>query len=346
MTTPTARFTPGDILTRAQIHPVLGGSGFAGICPAREKRNVLIFSDSKIGRRYGYRDGWLSEEDAFGPIFTYTGAGKRGNQTLEGGNAAILDHASMGRTLHVFIAVGNVPGTGTRTHKYIGEFKVDDEHRPYDIREAKDELGADRNVIVFRLRPTGPYIREESDTLPLAPRPRIRFQRTAGSLARTYRRKRRQRQPQTETARIEALRDDLAEAFEEHETAAGMDIGQMELSLQNSTDQLSFEIYNQTNHTIYQPTGSAAPESITQALAQLLHAQHHLKTAVPDQPLHLMVLAPSLPREDLRDLLSEHGIGLVYRTETGDFSELIGGISATDGHQSFRCLDCPVSVPA
>ncbi|MEV6172783.1 hypothetical protein AB0L99_31800 [Streptomyces sp. NPDC051954] len=342
MTTSAAGFTPGDILTRAQIHPVLGGSGFAGICPAREKRNVLIFSDSKIGKRYGYRDGWLAEDDDLGPLFTYTGTGKRGDQTLDGGNGSILEHANMGRTLHAFVAVGNVPGSSTRTHKYIGEFKVD-ERRPFDIREAKDELNQDRNIIVFRLRPTGPYIREDSDTLPLAASPRIRFQRTAGSVARSYRRQRRQRQPQTDIARIEAVRDDLAEAFETHEIASGMDIGQMELSLQNSADQLSFEIYNQTNHTVYQPTGSAATESITQALAQLLHAHRHLRSIVHDQPLHLMVLAPTLPREDLRDLLTEHGIGIVYRNTRGSFSEFEGSPTASSSTpRSLRCLDCPV----
>lgn len=99
MTTPPSRFQPGDILTRKQIHPVLGGSGYAGICPAVEKRNVLIFSDGEIGKRYGYRDGWLSEDDDLGPIFTYTGAGKQGDQTLDGGNASILKHAEKGRAL-------------------------------------------------------------------------------------------------------------------------------------------------------------------------------------------------------------------------------------------------------
>ncbi|MFC8242359.1 hypothetical protein [Streptomyces chartreusis] len=341
MTTPTAGFTPGDTLTRAQIHPVLGGSGFAGICPAREKRNVLIFSDSKVGRRYGYRDGWLAEDDSLGPVFTYTGTGKRGNQTLDGGNASILEHANMGRTLHVFVAVGNVPGTGTRTHKYVGQFKVD-EDRPYDVREAKDELDQDRSVIVFRLRPTGPYLRDESDTLPLAGRSRIRFQPTAGRVARAYRRQRRQRQPQTDANRIEAVRDDLAEAFEAHEIAAGMDIGQMELSLQNSTDQISFEIFNQTNRRVYQPTGSAAPDSITQALAQLLLAQRHLMNLAQDQPLQLMMLTPALPREDLRDLLAEHGVGLVYRTDSGGFSEFARHTPAGSTPRHFRCLDCPV----
>lgn len=304
---------------------------------------MLIFSDSKVGKRYGYRDGWMAEDDSLGPVFTYTGTGKRGNQTLDGGNASILEHANMGRTLHVFVAVGNVPGTGTRTHKYVGQFKVDEE-TPYDVREAKDELNQDRSVIVFRLRPTGPYVRDESDTLPLAGRSRIRFQPTAGRVARAYRRQRRQRQPQTDATRIEAVRDDLAEAFEAHEIAAGMDIGQMELSLQNSTDQISFEIFNQTNRRVYQPTGSAAPDSITQALAQLLLAQRHLMTLARDQPLHLMMLTPALPREDLRDLLAEHGIGLVYRTDSGGFSEFARHTPTDSTPRHFRCLDCPVPV--
>ncbi|MEU6844775.1 hypothetical protein ABZ930_23165 [Streptomyces sp. NPDC046716] len=341
MTTATTGFTPGEILTRPQIHPVLGGSGYAGICPAIEKRNVLIFSDSKIGRRYGYRDGWLSENDDLGPIFTYTGAGKNGDQTLRGGNASILEHANKGRTLHVFIAVGKVPKSDMRTHKYIGAFKLD-ERRPYDIREAKDEREEDRNVIVFRLRPTGPYVQDASDTLPRATEPQLRFQRTAGRLARAYRRQRRQHQPQTDAALIAASSDDLAEAFEEHETAAGMTLGQMELSLRNSADRISFEIYNQSNHTVYRPTGSTETDSITAALAQLLHAQSQLRRITNRQPLHLMVLTPALPREDLRNLLAENGIGIVYRNASGGFSEFDGGSTASEYPQSLRCLDCPV----
>ncbi|WP_234544175.1 hypothetical protein [Streptomyces shenzhenensis] len=340
MTTPTPPLQPGAVLTRAQIHPVLGGSGYAGICPAVEKKNVLLFSDSKIGERYGYRDGWLAEDDEIGPIFTYTGAGKRGDQPLSGGNAAILDHANKGRTLHLFIAVGKIPGSDTRTHRYIGQFKVD-ELNPFEIREAEDELGHHRNVIVFRLRPTGPYIRDTSDTLQVAPRSRFRFNQTAGRLARTYRRQRRQQQP-TYADQIEAARDDLAEAFEERETAAGHPIVQLELSMRNSTSQLSFDIYNRTNNTVYEPTASAARESITQALAQLLDARRYLRELDHDQPLHLMVLTPSLPREELRDLLAEHGIGIVYRNDSGDFSEFDNSTAPNGAPRSFRCIDCPV----
>ncbi|MER6284243.1 hypothetical protein [Streptomyces sviceus] len=340
MTTSTPGFQPGDVLTRADIHPVLGGSGYAGICPAKEKRNVLLFSDSKIGERYGYRDGWLAEDDDIGPIFTYTGAGKRGNQTLSGGNAAILEHATKGRTLHLFVAVGKVPGSDTRTHRYIGQFKVDDRN-PFEIREARDELGHDRNVIVFRLRPIGPCIREASDTLQPAPTSRFRLHRTAGRLARAYRRQRRQQQPVSGDQVGMATRDDLADAFEDREAAAGETIVQLELSMRNSTSQLVFDLYNQTNNTLYEPTGSAASESITQALAQLLHARRYLRRLSHDQPLHLMVLTPTLPREDLRDLLTEHGIGIVYQNDSGDFSEFGAGTTVSGSASGFRCTDCP-----
>jgi len=335
-------FQPGEILTRAEIHPILGGSGFAGICPAKEKQNVLIFSDRKIGERFGYHDGWLAEDDDLGPIFTYTGVGKQGNQVFKGGNASILEHADKGRTLHLFIAVGKVPGTDTRTHRYIGKFKVD-ERNPFEIREAKDELGRNRNVIVFRLRPIGLYIRETSDTLQPAPAPRSRFNQTAGRFARTVRRQRRQRLPHTDATRVAEARDDLAETFEESESAAGQSIGQMELSMRHSTSHLIFELFNQTNNTVYEPAGSTASESIAQALSQLLLARHHLRELNQAHPFHLMVLAPALPRQDLRDLLTENGIGLVYRNESGGFSEFEGGSSAfPTPSRSMRCLDCPL----
>ncbi|WAZ22014.1 YDG/SRA domain-containing protein [Streptomyces cinnabarinus] len=341
MTTAPSGFQPGDILTRKQIHPVLGGSGFAGICPAKEKRNVLIFSDSKAGQRFGYRDGWLAEDDDHGPVFTYTGTGQQGNQAFEGGNLSILEHARMGRTLHLFIAVGKVPGSAMRTHRYIGMFKLD-ERKPFEIREAKDELGQDRDVIVFRLRPIGHYIREASDTLEPAPQSRMRFSRTAGRYTRATRRQSRVRRPQTDVDQVAAARDDLADAFEEREAAGGETIGQLDLSMRNSTSRLMFDLYNPTNNTVYEPTGTAASESITQALAQLLRARRYLNEIPHDQPLHLMVLAPTLPNVDLRDLLAEHGIGLVYRNDSGGFSEFEIGRSTSSTPHAFRCLNCPI----
>lgn len=342
MTTHTSGPRPGQILTRAEIHPVLGGAGYAGICPAVEKKNVLIFSDSKVGERFGYRDGWLAEDDDIGPIFTYTGAGKRGDQAIEGGNKAILEHVDKGRTLHLFIAVGKVPGSDTRTHLYIGEFKVD-ERKQFEIKEAKDEIGADRNVIVFRLRPTGLHIRREEDTLPRATSARSRFSRNAARLTRAYRRQRRQQLQVSDVDQVAAARDDLADTFEESSLAAGETIGQLEVSMRDATAELIAELYNPASNTVYEPTGSAASESIAEAMAQLLLARHHLRDVAHSHPLHLMVLTPELPREDLRNLLAEHGIGLVYRNESGGFSEFEASTTTSgSAPRAFRCIDCPV----
>lgn len=341
MTTHTSGPRPGQILTRTEIHPVLGGAGYAGICPAVEKKNVLIFSDGKVGERFGYRDGWLAEDDHIGPIFTYTGAGKRGDQAMEGGNKAILEHVDKGRTLHLFIAVGKVHGSDTRTHLYIGEFKVD-VGKPFEIREAKDELGAQRNVIVFRLRPTGLHIRRDEDTLPRATHARSRFHRSAGRIARTYRRQRRQQLQPSDAGHVADVRDDLADTFEARSVAAGQTIGQLEVSMRDATAQLMVELYNPTSNTVYEPTGSVASESIAEAMTQLLLARHHLRNIAHSQPLHLMVLTPELPREDLRNLLAEHGIGLVFRTEGGDFAEFATNATHSGSTpRAFRCLDCP-----
>ncbi|NNN37389.1 hypothetical protein HLK59_45075 [Streptomyces sp. S3(2020)] len=344
MTTPRSGFQPGDILTRDEIHPVLGGSPFAGISPAAKQRNVLIFSDSEAGERYGYRDGWLAEDDELGPIFTYTGTGQEDNQALRGGNSAILKHADMGRTLHLFIAVGKVPGGGAKEHKYIGQFKVDERH-PYETRVATDVNRKVRNVIVFRLRPTGLYIREASHTLQLPSTPRSLFSQTAGRFARAIGRQRRQLQPQTNIDPSEVTRDNLADAFQDHKVAEGETFGQMELEMRNTADRLTYGLFSQTNNTVYEPTGSTAHESIAKAITQLLLARHYLRDLQPAQPLHLMVLTPALPREDLRDLLAEHGIGLAYRTDNGDFSEFAATATPPgSAPRTFRCLDCPVPV--
>lgn len=113
--------------------------------------------------------------------------------------------------------------------------------------------------------------------------------------------------------------------------------------MRDSTSHLIFELYNQTNNTVYEPAGSTASESIAQAISQLLLARHYLGELNQAHPFHLMVLAPALPRQDLRDLLAENGIGLVYRNESGDFSEYEGGASVfPNTPRTSRCLDCPL----
>ncbi|MEU5975826.1 hypothetical protein [Streptomyces sp. NPDC047315] len=150
---------PGEVRTRAEIRPVLGGNPQGGICPSGA--HVSLYSDPDVGEQHGYYDGWLAEEDEQGPIFEYTGAGKSGDQTFDGqvgaGNRAVLHHMQQKRMLHLFTCVGKVPKSKTKLHRYLGAFVVDPVE-PYVWRRGHGEDGRERNAIVFRLRPAEDHL--------------------------------------------------------------------------------------------------------------------------------------------------------------------------------------------
>ncbi|SCK25976.1 hypothetical protein H181DRAFT_02032 [Streptomyces sp. WMMB 714] len=156
--TSVSTLQPGSVHTRAEICAVFGGSSQGGICPSVETKRVMLFSDPKVAKKNGYHhDGWLAEEDALGPIFEYTGAGRSGDQGFVGqggptGNKAVLIHAQQGRTLEVFVREGTAPNSEAATHRYLGTFAVD-EDQPYVPRQGAGADGKMRTAIVFRLRP-------------------------------------------------------------------------------------------------------------------------------------------------------------------------------------------------
>ncbi|WP_267883226.1 SAV_2336 N-terminal domain-related protein [Streptomyces sp. NRRL S-1868] len=162
---------PGQLTTRAEMKKLFGGGLQGGITPSTTTPNILIYSDHASGHRYGYYDGWLPENDEYGPLFEYTGAGTVGDQTFTGragaNNKAILHHAENGRALRVFMADGKVRGSATKYQRYIGEFALD-QRVPYITRRAPDDNGELRNVIVFRLRPIGDFVRNGKDEIPPA----------------------------------------------------------------------------------------------------------------------------------------------------------------------------------
>ncbi|MEU6992482.1 hypothetical protein ABZ953_17715 [Streptomyces sp. NPDC046465] len=349
MTTSAPVIEPGEIRTRAEIREVLGGSPQGGICPSEAKRTVVLFSDIKSGESYGYRDGWLAEEDDLGPIFTYTGAGARGDQTFGGlygkGNSAVLDHAARGRTLHLFIAEGRVPGSGTRTHRYVGAFRVD-ESEPYQLRQAPDEQQTDRSVIVFRLRPTGPVFRSEAHMLPKAraTRPIFFRAREATRLARAQRRQRSQQRNPTPEDAAALRRDELSESYEDHLAAVGHSVGHLQVEVKDKTSTLISDLYDESDNTLYGTAESTSREAMRSVLAQLLDLSRYIRTMEHDQPLRLMVLSPELPDGDIQALLEEHDVGVIYRDEAGGFSELqsAGPASGRTG-APFPCAECPAA---
>lgn len=105
----TWSLAPGDRIRRKELHDRYGGRRQGGIGPSATTPNVLIFTDPTVGQTHGYLDRWE------GDIFRYVGEGQRGNQTMDQGNRAILEHVDHDRAIRLFEG-----SSGDVT--YVGEF--------------------------------------------------------------------------------------------------------------------------------------------------------------------------------------------------------------------------------
>jgi len=101
---------------------------------------LLVTGES--GKQHGYSDEWTDEG-----LFLYTGEGQRGDMKFVGGNRAIRDHASEGKSLHVF----EQDKKDKRFLRYLGEM----EYVSHVLRQMPDTDGNSRQAIVFQLRPVG-----------------------------------------------------------------------------------------------------------------------------------------------------------------------------------------------
>lgn len=349
---------PGEIRTRAEIHAVFGGSPQRGIAPSIEKRSVVLFSDPEEAAVHGYQDGWLAEEDGQGPIFEYTGAGSDGDQTFAGargiGNRAVLRHSQQGRTLHLFVRVGKVPGSETKTHRYVGMFALDDE-LPFVPRQGLDAKGKRRNIIVFRLRPYGQFERSQTDVLIPAPdttaefvpravtidmlqsaavtkgtfvAPDLRSDDTSAMLTAAARGKliqiRKAHTPEfpraasvaTTVRQKKAL---LIESYAAHLESQGHTVGSFQIKLKGTTSTLRTDLFDATDHVLYEAQGASDRDSARIALGRLLDYRRYVRQHDRQHGPDTVVLLPGRPDRDIEALLKDHGTSLVYRTKNGDF---------------------------
>ncbi|GLZ15048.1 hypothetical protein Acsp04_52830 [Actinomadura sp. NBRC 104425] len=305
----------GKVQTRAEIVEQLGGSPQGGICPSGKTLNVLIYTDPDVGEARGYHDGWLAEEDEYGPVFEYTGHGQ-GDQTFEGplgrGNLAILQHVDKGRALRLFKAVGKVPGTETKLQRYLGRFELDS-IQPYVVRAAPNDKGEMRRVIVFRLRPVGEeFERRDEDAIPPAAETEaiaVAADVTTSAIVEPERNKKtkssRSAAPKTVAERREA---ELADRFQAFMGAKGRKLKRFQIKVQGLTGTLLTDLYDEQAHVLYELKGASTREAVRMAIGQLLDYRRHVKPAAPQ----LAVLLPEEPHADLRALLESLGIALAY----------------------------------
>ncbi len=321
MTTSVEGINPGDVCTRTEIRAVFGGSPQGGICPSEDMHSVNLYSDPDVGEQVGYYDGWLAEEDELGSIFEYTGAGKSGDQTFDGGagsgNRAILRHAEQDRILRMFTRVGKLPGSDTKTHRYLGAFTLDG-MQPYVWRRVHGEDGNERDVIVFRLRPEGAVQHTTQDTKPAAEETTAEFvpfqlvtaamfqsdPATSGALPLPKQRVRkgsssRKSAPNAETSGTfvvpEAVRVKLslraaaaATIAVRHEAeltgaymalldSAGHQTGAFQIKVKGLTSTLRTDLYDATDHVLYEAKGSNSREDVRMALGQILDYSRYVR---------------------------------------------------------------------
>ena len=126
------------ILTYKQVEDEFGIqiSGFGKGINNNGKDLILISSVDKKKSGFVYHDHWDLNGD-----YIYSGEGKTGNQRMTGGNKAIIDSASIGNAIHLFVKLS------PEEYYYQGVFKLVD----YTYEDEKDEAGNIRKEYKFRL---------------------------------------------------------------------------------------------------------------------------------------------------------------------------------------------------
>lgn len=294
------RLQVGDVVTRGQLSIEYGGAVQGGIIASRRSGKVFIFTDHSEGNQYGYVYDGFSRD---GVVLHYTGAGQDGDQLETGSNSSIVTHAEKGRTLHAFVADGQVPGTQTKRQRYLGEFILDPD-RPFERMPAPDRNGASRTVLVFRLLPitlvpddlvrkvgfTGITNRPGSVEVPMEINSNYFFEtssRSAGSAVR----------------RESQLVEEFVAAQHGHE------FKRWAIKLPEERSPLLTDVYDKTDKTLYEAKAAAGRNDIRMAVGQLYDYRRHVRVS----DLRCSVLLPSQPSADLRDYLQAVGLGLAFK---------------------------------
>lgn len=136
----TADFEVGNSYNRRELNDRYGGGRYKGISTPADHNLIFMFT-SESGKAYGYEDGFRPDDK-----YLYTGEGREGDMTMDGGNEAIRDHQASNTELHLFEDT-EFPWVVT----YRGEYEYDN----HQWTILPDERNKRRDAIHFLLRPVG-----------------------------------------------------------------------------------------------------------------------------------------------------------------------------------------------
>ncbi|MEV7403319.1 hypothetical protein AB0N93_23360 [Streptomyces sp. NPDC091267] len=327
----TVDLVPGLVTTRDAMVAAFGCGKFQGIEPAADAGMVFVYSDPSAGEEYGYTFDGRAEDDEFGPLYLYTGAGANGPQAPTGRNKSLLNHVKDKRDVHLFVAHGKVPGSGAMQQRYIGQMVVDPV-KAFDVRRGPGRDGVMRDALVFRLRPaegTTPAW-TDADKLPPAaatateittpsaaePAPVALPKQTGVKPKKTEQHTTAETVADITTGQRKVLRreGELVKAFVTHLTAAGHETHSFQITIKGEPGALTPDLYDATDHVLYEAKGQTTRANVRMAIGQLADYRRHLDNA---DTLRVAVLLPSEPTPDVQALLTAEGIGLVFQTADG-----------------------------
>ncbi|MEW2120478.1 hypothetical protein AB0945_35985 [Streptomyces sp. NPDC005474] len=275
------------------------------------------------------------------------------------GNRAILRHVEQDRTLRVFTKVGLLPNSGTKTHQFIGEFTLDALEpyvwRRVHGNDAKERnvivfrLRPDgefqhlsKNLIpaapetTWELVPfeivTAANFHSDPATTGTLPVPNQRRKKasslknaaenaaTSGTFVASEAFNKKMSLRSSAAAHIAVRHEaELTRTYMAHLKEVGRVTGAFQIKVKGLTSTLRTDLYDATEHVLYEAKGSSSREDVRMALGQILDYSRYVRTEEHPEPPKRVILLPAKPDLDMFDLCETYGVEIVYRSENGSF---------------------------
>ena len=281
----------GDKVLRKNLASTYSTSTQGGITPSNKNKLIFIFSDPKIGEKFGYNDGFKDG------VFYYSGRGPKGDMQLTFANKSIIQ--SLENDYRIFVFSG---AKGLVT--YEGEFFLD-QKLPFIEEENLDEEGVLRTAILFRLLPN------KRSKKTLIPKSKISISKKTSCKTiplETGDTKTSKSNRSKQEIIIEKNEKKLINKYSEYLKANNYGILERnKIEIQNESSIYTDGWINR-KRLLLEAKSNTTREKIRMAIGQLFDYERFIKPS----PKKLAILVPKKPRADLIKLLDKLSIMVIY----------------------------------
>ncbi|MFF4542779.1 hypothetical protein ACFY1J_00805 [Streptomyces sp. NPDC001406] len=113
---------------------------------------------------------------------------------------------------------------------------------------------------------------------------------------------------------------ELTQEYKEHLESLGHRVGAFQIRVKGLSSTLRTDLYDATDHTLYEVKGASAREDVRMALGQLLDYSRYVSTKANPSTPKRTILLPTQPDADMYDLCRIYEVDIMYRANDGTFS--------------------------